>query len=153
MSVKSTLAKHRVVIQEEGYTCGPCTLLNILRLKGDDSHNEEEISKRCNANPATGTSQKDMIRVAEELGIEVVETKAGGELQDIERNLDDGSYVIVCYMHAFAGEGHYAVITEYDDNAFYLIDPSFGMVRLRKEYIKKWWYGSSGIQQWYAAVR
>jgi predicted double-glycine peptidase len=154
MKIKHLLfAQNDVVIQQAGYTCGPCTLLNVLRLKGDPSHTEDELSKSCNAKPETGTSQKDLMRVAKEIGIEVVEEKKGADISDIERNIDNGNYVIVCYMHAFAGEGHYAVITEYDDVALYFVDPSFGIFRLRKEYLKKWWYGSSGVQQWYAAVR
>jgi predicted double-glycine peptidase len=127
--------------------------LNVLRLKGNSSYTEEKMSKKCNAKPGIGTMEADMVRVAKEIGLEVIETEEGGALKDIERNLDDGKYVIVCYMHAYSGEGHYGVITEYDKRAFYFVDPSFGLFRLRKEYFSKWWYGSDGVKQWYMAVK
>jgi ABC-type bacteriocin/lantibiotic exporter with double-glycine peptidase domain len=143
----------QVVIQQREYTCGPCALLNVLRLKNDSSYTEDELAVRCNAKPGTGTDEKDLVRTAKEIGLKVIEEKEGATLSDIERHLDDGAYVIVCYMHAFAGEGHYGVITRYDDRAYYLVDSSFGQFRLRKEYLDKWWYGSDGEQHWYVALK
>lgn len=153
MNVKDIFAQNGILIQETSYTCGPSTLLNVLRLKGNDSHTEAELAKRCNTKPGIGTLEADLVRVAKEIGIEVIEEKEHAQIADIERNLDDGNYVIVCYMHAFAGEGHYAIITEYDDQAFYFRDPSLGMFRLKKKYFKEWWHDATGIQQWYAAVK
>lgn len=153
MNPKDLIAQNHVVIQQLDYSCGPCSLLNVLRLKGDSSYTEEELTKRCNAKPGIGTDEKDLVRTAKEIGLEVVDEKEGASLSDVERNLDAGAYVIVCYTHAFAGEGHYGVIVDHDNTAFYFIDPSFGPFRLRKEYLDKWWYGSEGEQHWYVAVK
>lgn len=152
MNVKDIFAQNGVIIQEASYTCGPCALLNVLRLKGDPSHTEDELSKLCNTRPGPGTDEADMVRVAKEIGLEVVEEKEKAEITDIERNVDAGNYVIVCYMHLYSGEGHYGVITEHDKEAFYFRDPSFGLFRIRKKYFKKHWH-SSGPPQWYVAVK
>lgn len=153
MKVKDIFKQNDIVIQQTSYTCGPCALLNVLRAKGDGSYTEEELSKRCKTKPGIGTMEADMVRVAKEIGLEVVEEKEGGKVEDIERNIDEGNYVIVCYIHTFSEEGHYAVITEYDDEAFYFRDPSLGPFRLKKKHFRKWWHDVTDIQQWYMAVK
>lgn len=153
MNVKDIFTQNGIVIQETSYTCGPAVLLNILRLKGDDSHTENELSKRCKTKPGVGTKEEDLVRVAKAIGIKVIEEKEGGTLTDIERNIDNGNYVIVGYMNMFSGEGHYAIITEYDNKAFYFRDPSLGPFRLKKEHFKKRWHDATVIEQWYVAVK
>lgn len=153
MKIKQLYADNDLNIQEGEYTCGPVTLLNVLRLKGDPSYTEEELAKICNSNPEHGTLNTDLVRVAKEIGIEVLEAKEGGTITDIEHCIDKGAYVIVCYQHLYAEDGHYSVITEYDDVSFYFRDCSQGFFRLKKKYLPKAWYGSSGSQQWFAAVK
>lgn len=153
MTIKQLYTDNNLNIQEAEYTCGPVTLLNVLRLKGNSSHTEEELAKKCKSGPEHGTLNKDLVRVAKEIGIEVIEAKEGGTIADIEHHLDNGAYVIVCYQHLYADDGHYSVITEHDDVSFYFRDCSYGFFRLKKKYLPKAWYGSSGSQQWYAAVK
>jgi predicted double-glycine peptidase len=154
MNIKKIFAQNGLVIQEESFTCGPCTLLNVLRLRGDPSHNEQELVRRCNAKPGIGTSHEDMVKVAPEIGLKLVKEKREATIEDIERHIDDdGAFVIVNYIDAFSGHGHYAIITEYDDKAFYFSDCSMGLFRLEKEFFKKFWHSASGIPQWYMAVK
>jgi predicted double-glycine peptidase len=154
MLIQDILSQNNIVIQEGAYTCGPCTILNVLRLKGDLSFSESELSELCEAKPCIGTTNEKIVDVVKKVGLDAIEEKRDSSLLDIERNLDQGAYVIVCYTHAFAGEGHYAVIASHDENAFYLVDPSFGFLRLRKEYLEKFWFNSdSSIHGWYLAVQ
>jgi predicted double-glycine peptidase len=155
MNIKDVFAQNGLLIQEASYTCGPVSLLNILRAKGDLSYNEPELAKICNAKPGIGTSHEDLVKAAQKIGLELVEEKRDSSLKDIERNIDDGAFVIVNYSSAYsdANNGHYAVVTEYDEKAFYLRDCSYGFLRLKKQHLKRFWYGVDGIQQWYAAFK
>ena len=154
MTVQEIFAENDVVIQEGDYTCGPVAILNALHLKGDFSHNEEELAVLCDAKPGIGTTNEAIVKVAEQVGLEVIEEKSNAALEDIERNIDQGAYVIVCYLNAFSGNGHYTVITGYDDRAFYCVDSSYGLPRFYKPFFDKYWYGSDKSSvRWYAAVR
>lgn len=154
MRVKDIIQKYNLVIQVGYSTCGPCSLLNVLRLKGDMSGTEDEFAAICNTKDGIGTSNDDMVRSAKQIGLEVIETKAEGTTEDIERLIDQGAYIIVNYLHAFAEDGHYGVVTDYDDSAFYLADCSLGFLRLRREYFLKYWYDSKqAVNHWYLAVK
>ena len=88
------------------------------------------------------------------MGLKVIEEKGKASIQDIERNIDNGAYVIVLYFHAFAQVGHYAIITEYDDRAFYLVGSSLGFMRLWKKDFKEFWYDTGKTdREWYLAVQ
>jgi hypothetical protein len=157
MGVKSLLSDNHVAIQETTYTCGPVALLNVLHLKDDFSRTEEELAKICGAQPGVGTSNENLFKAAQEVGIKVIEVKSDATISDIERNIDNGAYVIICYANAFSGNGHYAVVTDYDKRAIYCRDSNFGLFRFRKEYLDKFWHGqrdaSIGSNRWYMAVK
>jgi predicted double-glycine peptidase len=154
MNIKKIYADNGLAFQEAEYTCGPVTLLNVLRLKGDFSRSEEELSKLCKAQPKIGTTEEDMVKAAKALGLKVAEEKQDADTSDIEKHIDNGDFVIVCYFHAFSGEGHYALVSEYDEKAFYLRDCSLGFPRLKKKYFKRYWYNSDkSIYGWLLAVK
>lgn len=157
MSVKKILADNDVAIQETSYTCGPTALLNVLHLKNDFSRTEEELAKICKAKPGMGTNNENLAKAAQEIGLEVIEVKSDAEVSDIERNIDAGAYVIMCYANAFSGNGHYTVITDYDKRAIYCRDSNFGLLRFSKEYLDRFWHGqrdaSTGSNRWYLAVK
>lgn len=154
MKIKKIFDDENLAFQEAEYTCGPVTLLNTLRLKGDFSHTEEELSKLCNARPGIGTEEADMVKVAKKLGFEIIEEKTGSSIDEIEQHLDKGHFVIVCYWHAFSSEGHYGLISEYDDKAFYFRDCSLGFMRLKKKYFTKHWYDSTKtVHRWLLALK
>ncbi len=151
MRAKEILETHGLVIQETSYTCGPVSLLNILRLKGDPSYSEEELSQLCKSEPGVGTTQKDLISTAQHVGLDVIEEKDNGTLKDLESHLDNGAYVIVNHFHVHSGDGHYGIITDYDDRALYFVDCSYGYLRLEKKDFLKSWHGTVRTG-WYAAV-
>ena len=157
MKVKSILSDNKVAIQEAPYTCGPVALLNVLRLKDDFSRSEEELAKICKAKLGIGTTNENLVKAAQEIGLEVLEAKSDAKISDIERNLDNGAYVVICYANAFSGNGHYTVVTDHDKRAIYCRDSAFGLFRFSKEYLDKFWHGqkdaSINSNHWYMAVK
>jgi len=153
MRVKDILTKYHLAIQEGSYTCGPVSILNVLRLKGDFSRTEKELAELCDAKVGIGSSNENVVKAAKQVGLKILEQKADAAIADIEKQLDNDAYVIVNYCHAFSDTGHYAVITDYDEEALYFADSSLGFLRLRKEYFKKYWYNSDKtIYGWYVAL-
>jgi len=154
MRTKAILAKYNLAVQEATFSCGPVSILNVLRLKGDFSRTEKELIKLCDAKAGVGSSNENVVKAAKQVGLKILEEKTDAKIADIERHIDSGAYVIVNYLHAFSGTGHYTVVTDYDDIALYFVDSSLGFLRLRKEYFKKYWYNSDKtIHGWYAAVK
>lgn len=157
MNVRGIFSDNHLVIQELPFTYGPVALLNALHLKGDFSRTEDELAKLCDAKEHFGTTNENLVKAAQEIGFKLVEDKSNATVEDIQRNLDNGAYVIICYKNAYSGNGHYTVVTEYDDQALYCRDSAFGFFRLSKEYLEKFWHGStdasSGSKQWYMAVK
>ena len=157
MNVKDVFADNNLVIQQGQSNCGPSALLNVLHLKGDFSHDEEELAELCDAKVGYGTTPENLVRAARRLGIEVVEEKSNASLEDIKRNLDKGACVIILSAATFSGNSHYTCITEYDDQALYCRDSNYGLLRLDIEYLGKLWHGvehdaSRGSQRWYMAA-
>jgi len=153
MDLKKIYRQSNLAIQELSYTCGPTSLLNVLRLKGDDSYTERQLAELCKSNRKDGTTHEGLVDGAQKAGLKVVEHKENAELKDIERNVDAGAYVIVNYFDAWTGYGHYSVITEYDSKSYYIRDCFFGLFRMEKRILDKWWYGRDGIKRWYLAVK
>lgn len=158
MNVKDIFDKNKLAIQQESYTCGPVALLNILHMKNDFSYNEEELARLCDARVGYGTTPENLVKAAQKLGLEVVEEKSNGNVEDIQRNIDMGAYVIILYKNAFSGNSHYTVVTKYDDKALYCRDSAFGLLRFSKEYLEKFWHGvthdaSRNSKQWFMALK
>jgi ABC-type bacteriocin/lantibiotic exporter with double-glycine peptidase domain len=158
MNVKDIFADNHLVIQQGQSNCGPAALLNVLHLKNDFSHTEDELAQLCDAKVGYGTTPENLVKAAQKLGIEVVEEKSNASLEDIKRNLDKGAYVIILSAATFSGNSHYTCITQYDDQALYCRDSAYGFLRLDIEYLGKLWHGvehdaSRGSQQWFMAVK
>jgi predicted double-glycine peptidase len=143
MKIKQIFSDEHLVFQEGQSTCGPVTLLNVLHLKSDFDHTEDELAKLCDTKTGVGTSHERMVSAAKALGLEV-----------IERHIDQGNFVIINYIHTFSGNGHYGLVSEYDDQAFYFRDCSLGFLRLRREYFEKYWYDEDrSSRAWFMAVK
>ena len=154
MNIPELLTEQGVHIQKLSYSCGPCSILNVLHIKGDFSQTEEGLTELCQALPGKGSKRDKVVSACQSVGLEVLESREGGVVEDIEGHLDAGAYVIVNYYHAFNGDGHYSVITDYDDRAVYIMDCSLGLIRLLKEDFAKYWYNSDKtVFGWYVAVK
>lgn len=158
MSTKNLFSDNHLVIQQGQSNCGPAALLNILHLKGNFSQTEEELVQLCNTKLGYGTTTENLVKAAQQLGLELIEEKSIGTVEDIQRNIDNSAYVIILYSNAYSGNSHYTVVTEYDDRALYCRDSVFGFLRFSKEYLEKFWHGNShdasrNSKQWYMAVK
>jgi predicted double-glycine peptidase len=141
---------HKVYIQDLDYSCGPCAILNILNLKNSAVHyGEEEICRLCHTDRQNGTTPEKMEKGLRAVGLKIEESKSGASIGDIRRHLDQGHFVIVNYMHLYAGEGHYGVVTGYDDYALYLVDSSLGLIRLDNHDFEKAWHDSEASRERY----
>jgi predicted double-glycine peptidase len=154
MKVSQIYKKHKLHIQQTGYSCGPCAILNILNQKKKRGLSEKGLMKLCKAKPGIGCDYKDIKRVVNEVGLKIIEEKSNGKIRDIERNIKKGCFVLVLYYHLYADIGHYAVITEYDKKAFYFIDSSYGFLRLKKKDFAKYWYNTNKkIHRWFLSIK
>jgi predicted double-glycine peptidase len=153
MKIKRLFADNNLIIQQKSYTCGPVSLLNVLRLKGDSSYSEDEQAELCEAKQGVGTSHANLVKVARSIGLEVIAEKEQATIADLEQSLDKGHYVIVNYLYLYSDEGHYGLITEYDDEAFYFRDCSYGFIRLHKsDFDNAWWNQKKTIHGWFMAI-
>jgi hypothetical protein len=67
MNVKDIFDDNHVVIQQGQSNCGPAALLNVLHLKGDFSHTEEELAQLCDAKVDYGTTPDNLVKAAKQL--------------------------------------------------------------------------------------
>jgi len=154
MRAKAVIQNNGLIIQKANYTCGPVSLLNVLRLKGDGAYSEPELAQICKARPGSGTDNNDLVVAAKQIGLEVVEVRQNATIADIERHLDNAAYVIINYFEAFSQDGHYSVVTDYDEHALYIADCYDGFLRITKKYFPRWWHNSDGsIVGWFMALR
>ena len=156
-NIKSSYAKAILHIQQTSYSCGPCSLLNALSAKGVYGFTEDELIRVCDAREGVGTGNDRLAEAAGEVGLEVVAAGAGNTLADLGGHLEAACLVIVNYIDAFDGAGHYAVVVEADEEALYLRDSSLGLLRVKRAHFPDWWRSESdetgGGEGWLLAVR
>lgn len=153
MQIKDIYKQNKLHIQRGASNCGPTSLLNVLLLKDNEAYTEDRLAQLCNTIPGKGTDQESMISGAKAAGLTVVEYGTDAKMDDITRNIDNGNFVIVCYLHLYSGEGHYGLITEYDEDAFYFRDCSYGFMRLEKKDLETSWYNhDKTVRAWYMAI-
>lgn len=154
MTIKSAYADAGLHIQETAWTCGPASLLNVLRAKGLQGPSEGELAAICETSRESGTDNDKLVAAARTVGLEVVTVKTNSTLEDIDRHLDAGNLVIVNYVHAFDSEGHFGVVVESDARALYLLDSSLGLVRLKRGDLKSHWRNNDGtVHGWLLALK
>jgi predicted double-glycine peptidase len=154
VNIRNIYKDNNLAIQSTSYTCGPASLLNVLNLKGEHQITEKYLTRVCGSTPQTGTSNEGLVNGARKASLEVIEVKDDADLGDIERNLDNGNFIIVNYLNAFSGNGHYSLVSEIDDEALYLKDCALGLLRLRKDLFEKHWHnGDKSIYRWYIALK
>lgn len=95
----------------------------------------------------------EMVRLAKSYGF-LVQTKEPADIHNIMESLDRGVPVIVDYIEPEHNEGHYAVITGYDDEHFVLNDPwhGEGFKFNRKDFLSRWRSGFESPLPWLMVV-
>ena len=153
VSISRIFAAESLHIQRADFTCGPVTLLNVLAMRGDHSRTEDELAELCQARPGFGTSNEAMAVAAEHLGMVVVAVREDAAVADLERHIDDGAHVIVCYL-ALSGSGHYSIVSGHDERALYLHDCSYGLIRIEKATFERRWRNlDEPVERWFMATR
>ncbi|MHC4873511.1 MAG: cysteine peptidase family C39 domain-containing protein [Planctomycetota bacterium] len=154
MKITDIFNENKLAIQQTGFSCGPCSILNILNMKGKAGLSEAELIDICKAEDGKGTSHENILNAVNKAGLEVVDAGIDGKIADIERHIDAGYSVIINYYHLYLEVGHYAVAVEYDDKALYFLDSEFGLFRLEKEpFAKNWHNTDKSVYGWYAAIK
>jgi predicted double-glycine peptidase len=134
--------------QAEYYSCGAASMQAVLCYWSLDAF-ETDLRLYLNTTPVHGTYPWDMVRVAEDLGLEA-EWKDNLTIADLEASLRDGVPVIIdgqrfrepnkTWEESWAA-GHYMVVIGVDDRSVYLEDPAVLGVRLvmdRDEFMQSW---------------
>ena len=149
--LNSTLFNMPDTRQSTEYSCGAAALQAVLGYWGRDI-GEEDIMELLNTDPESGTYPDDIIRVANQMGLEA-KYRENLTLADIETSLRDGVPIMVdCqawrsvseYNESWSdelGNGHWMVVIGLDKNNVYFEDPyilgSRGFMT-RQEFLERW---------------
>ncbi len=137
--------------QSANYSCGATALQAVLDYWGIDIE-EDELMALLNTSPDFGTDERDIVRVAQQMGLEA-EIKDNITLEDLEKSINEGVPVIIdCQSWRGSSysnkswtddwyDGHYMVVIGIDENNVYLEDPytlgSRGFIP-RNEFLERW---------------
>lgn len=131
--------------------CGVASLKIVLDYYGIEK-SEKELAKLCKVDKNLGIDDKDIKRVAEQLGFKVL-IKNNSSFRDIEKWLDKKVPVIVDwftkgrqeYSEAETADGHYSVVAGLDEKYIYLQDPEIGKIRkLKRDDFMRVWFDFTG---------
>jgi len=131
--------------------CGPVSLKMVLGYRGVEK-SEKELAKLCKVDKNLGVNDRDIKRVAEQLGFKVV-IKNNSSFKDIEKWLDKKVPVIVDwftkgrqeYFESETADGHYSVVAGLDEKYIYLQDPEIGKIRkLKRDDFMRVWFDFEG---------
>lgn len=137
--------------------CGPASLKMVLGYWGI-SKTEKKLAELLNTQTNLGTSDSDLKRVAEALGLKV-EVVNFSSLEDISSWLDKKVPVIVNwftrgrsdYSDSEVPDGHYSVVVGLGSEYIYLQDPEIGTLRKvgREDFLKVWFdFRGEQITSW-----
>ncbi len=124
--------------QDTGYTCGPASLQMAFSFLGKFK-SESALTKEAKTNKE-GTTHEGMIETAlrEKFYCYVNE---GSSIEEIKYFVHLGLPVIVDYTEPSGEDGHYAVMSGYQDGHIILNDPwnGKGFKLPEKEFISRWY--------------
>lgn len=129
-SITDVYEAHGLYLQTTGFSCGPASLVNAMRIcRPGTSVTEQDLIAECGAQPGSGTANEDLERAARGLGLEVVEARPDMTNRQLRRHVANGDCVVVNYC-MFPGSGHYSIVSECDEHGVLLWDCSYGLVRI-----------------------
>jgi predicted double-glycine peptidase len=133
------------------YSCGAAALQAVLMYWGIE-YVESDLMARLNTDPQNGTNPRDIVRVAQEEGLQA-ELRENVTLDDLQKSVEDGCPVIIDCQAWRDGDdlsrpwkevwdsGHYMVVIGMDDRNIYFEDPSLlgsrGFIS-RQEFEDRW---------------
>lgn len=125
--------------QGTDYTCGVAAMQCILAYYEEDPPRQDVIAKIAKSGAAKGTSYKNLEKLAQDRGYEVMTYKNEGKdiaINRLKGFLEDGKPVIVLIQawdptvtapsqyENRTEDGHYVVAIGYDSENMYFMDPS-----------------------------
>lgn len=126
--------------QKKDYTCGPTCLKMVLEYYGTKI-SRAKIIKLCKTTRKEGTTNKNMVKAARELGFNVFAMHER-RVTEVTRNLHKGYPVIVSFTDPKLKDGHYSVVIGYHQKKKQLVlaDPYHGVDHTHslKEFSKYW---------------
>lgn len=144
--------------QETDHTCGPAALKMVLEHLWGIRVAEESLAARLGTDDFIGTRQRVLVRFIEELGLQGQERHTDTTIADLERLLDDGYVVMVCYYLEEEATDHYAVVQAVTRDHMVLQDPWLGPgTTLAREMFDAHWYSDPKVparrDRWLLAIR
>lgn len=161
--MKSCLPKRRTIkelfyeegffLQEAVYSCGPTTIQNLQVYFGIEVTPIDEILKLTETSTQSGTETTGITNALTSLGIVCSKEHRDSTLEDLENALDQRCVCIVNYFNAFNEVGHFALMVDHDEKAYFLIDSSLGFLRLKKKHFEKNWHNSDKtLHKWFTSI-
>lgn len=117
------------VLQSKGYTCGPASLVMVLRSFGIKA-TEEEIAKLAGTTAEKGTSMYGLKRAAESLGLEMMGMKLSMQMLKIVNK------PLIAYLGT-----HNVVVYGIENDMVHIANPARGEIWLKTTELAKLWQG------------
>ena len=122
----------QAIVQQTPWSCGPATLLSVLRRFGLGPANESTLTTLCHTAPMAGTPPEMMLNVAKRLGLDC-EARYRMTVAQFERELIQGRTVIICLQGhgspesmAAGQSGHWSAAFGMGRRFIYFLDPAAG---------------------------
>ena len=135
--------------QPNSYTCGPTSLSMCSQILGDET-SINAFSNACYTD-GNGTSPSNLIAGARKLGFKL--TQIPRNVNGVSEAIEEGKPVIAhimtggVYCLGWQGNyGHYIVIYEWNDDYYYIADPTKGLGRCSHGMIDNAMRGYDGIK-------
>ncbi len=138
--------------QETDFSCGSTCVQMVLEYFGIKK-SEEALRQRMNARPRIGTSHASLTQTlrAHQIGCR---SRTKATLQDIERALAADHPVIINFIDPATSEGHYAVVTDMQQESIITHDPWNGPGTMYDcvGFSDRWHNSTGRSQQWMLEV-
>lgn len=145
-----------IIKQSTDYTCGPASLLSILRASGVKGLSEKRLMMELGTDKQDGTQIMVIVKVAKKYGLKAT-MKTDMCIGDIGKGIGGGSMFIVNHQEMRKGHGswketwkngHYSVVSGIDDRYIWLMDPWTGKIERigHKKFMNMWHDEDKGIR-------
>ena len=143
------MAKVKWVRQRDSYSCGPVSVINVLKWKQYPITYASlpALRKLCKCHPATGTDKEDLEAALRVLGIRFKRTM-GPTMKEIDQHLSKGGVVLINYCITV---GHYALCVGRSNKTYTMVNAydDFTLSTLARnevKYMLEWWL--DGQEHW-----
>lgn len=152
-TIKDLFYEEGFFLQEAVYSCGPTSIQNLQVFFGIPVTPIEEMIRLTGTSIKQGTEHTGITDALNSLDISFTDEKSDSTIEDLENAMDRRCVCIINYFNAFNKVGHFSLMLDYDEDAFYLIDSSLGFLRLKKDSFEKNWHNSDKtLHRWFVSI-